>query len=143
MSQTIEFVLLSGVRPNKYYNLILFNRGIRMTEIQLGMTDKTNIKEILPLGKLVEIIQLGRPYDPDISLRFETESGETLFYDPSFGSTEAYVEYTPEKEEDSMKRIQERTMLLHNEIIGNDWALRPENVVATQGIDLSGWSDEN
>jgi hypothetical protein len=114
-----------------------------MTEIQLGMTDKTNIKEILPLGKLVEIIQLGRPYDPDISLRFETESGETLFYDPSFGSTEAYVEYTPEKEEDSMKRIQERTMLLHNEIIGNDWALRPENVVATQGIDLSGWSDEN
>jgi len=143
MSQTIEFVLLSGVRPNKYYNLILFNRGIRMTEIQLGMTDKTNIKETMPLGKLVEIMQHGRPYDPDISLRFETENGETLFYEPSFGSTEAYVEYIPDTEEDSIRRIQERTMILRDEILGNDWALRPENVVATQGIDLSGWARKN
>jgi hypothetical protein len=71
-----------------------------MTEIQLGMTDKTNIKETMPLGKLVEIMQYGRPYDPDICLRFETETGETLFYEPSFGSTEAYVEYIPDTDED-------------------------------------------
>ena len=143
MSQNVEFVLLSDIRPNRYYNLLLFNRGIRMTEIQLGVTDRKNIQEIIPLGKLVEILQHGRPYDPDISLKFEKENGEIFRYCPGFGSSEGYVEYMPDTEEDSMRRIHERTMILRDEILGNDWALRPENVVATQGIDLSGWARKN
>jgi len=133
---TTKFVTLSQVRVGRYYNLIHFNHGIRMSHIMLGETDTTNIKSGRNLGKLIEIEQYGRSYDPDIVLHFETDNG-IEFFDPSFGSTEAYVEYEPEQM--SKARIMMRTRILEEEILGNDWALRPENVVLTQGIDLSGW----
>jgi len=133
---TTKFVTLSQLRVGRYYNLIHFNHGIRMTHIMLGETDTTNIKSGRNLGKLIEIEQYGRSYDPDIVLHFETDIG-IEFFDPSFGSTEAYVEYEPEQM--SKARIMMRTRILEEEILGNDWALRPENVVLTQGIDLSGW----
>ena len=133
---TTKFVTLSQLRVGRYYNLIHFNHGIRMTHIMLGETDTTNIKSGRNLGKLIEIEQYGRSYDPDIVLHFETDTG-IEFFDPSFGSTEAYVEYEPEQM--SKARIMMRTRILEEEILGNDWALRPENVVLTQGIDLSGW----
>ena len=134
---TTYFKLLSDIRPGKNYKLITFNHGIRMSDIQLGRTDSKNIKDITILGKLLEIRQYGRPYDPDISLCFQMENSDILLFDPSFGSTEAYIEYEFDTEEKSRGRIQERTRALAIEIEGNDWALRPENVVATQGIDTS------
>ena len=133
---TTKFVTLSQLRVGRYYNLIHFNHGIRMTHIMLGETDTTNIKSGRNLGKLIEIEQYGRSYDPDIVLHFETDTG-IEFFDPSFGSTEAYVEYEPEQM--SKARIMMRTRILEEEILGNDWALRPDNVVLTQGIDLTGW----
>jgi hypothetical protein len=140
---TTEFSLFSQIKEGRYYNLITFNNGIRMVDVQLGKTSNTNIKETIKLGKLVEIRQHGRPYDPDITLYFEDETGERFSYDPLFGSVEAYVEYELDTEEKSMIRIQERTRVLEDETLGNDWALRPENVVATQGIDLSNWNQDN
>jgi hypothetical protein len=137
---TTEFVLLSGIIPNKYYNLITFKEGIKMRDVMLGQTENKNIRETIKLGKLVEIKEYGRPYDRDVSLYFEAENGETFIYDPSFGSSEAYVEYELDTEEKSIKRIQERTLELKVEILGNDWALRPENVVATQGINISNFT---
>jgi len=110
-----------------------------MTEIQLRETSRKNIKSCQNLGKLLQIRQYGRPYDPDVILHFEDEKGKEYEIDPTLGSSEAYVEYEPETEEMSQARIVERTKILEQEIQGNDWALRPENVVLTQGIDLSGW----
>ena len=133
---TTKFSLFSELRVGHYYNLIHFNNRIRMSHIMLGETENTNIKSGRNLGKLLQIEQCGQPYDPDVVLHFETDSG-IEFFDPSFGSTEAYVEYEPEKM--SKARIMMRTRILEQEIVGNDWALRPENVVSTQGIDLSGW----
>jgi hypothetical protein len=135
---TTQFVTLSQLRVGRYYNLIHFNHGIRMSHIMLGETDTVNIKSGRNLGKLLQIEQCGQPYDPDVVLHFETDSG-IEFFDPSFGSTEAYVEYEPEKM--AKARIMMRTRILEQEIQGNDWALRPENVVLTQGIDLSGWAE--
>ena len=135
---TTQFVTFSQLRVGRYYNLIHFNNGVRMSHIMLGETETTNIKSGRNLGKLIEIEQYGRSYDPDIVLHFETDIG-IEFFDPSFGSTEAYVEYEPEQM--SKARIMMRTRILEEEILGNDWALRPENVVLTQGIDISGWKD--
>jgi hypothetical protein len=141
-NMTTKFVMLSGIRVDHYYNLIKFNQGISIIDIQLGETDSTNIKSQRNLGKLLQIQQYGRPYDPEIILHFQDETVNPfrLFtIDPSFGSIEAYVEY--ETEEMSKARILERTQLLEEEILGNDWALRPENVVLTQGIVLDGWTE--
>ena len=135
---TTKFVTLSQLRVGRYYNLIHFNNGVRMSHIMLGETETTNIKSGRNLGKLIEIEQYGRSCDPDIVLHFETDTG-IEFFDPSFGSTEAYVEYEPEQM--SKARIMMRTRILEEEILGNDWALRPENVVLTQGIDISGWAE--
>jgi hypothetical protein len=112
-----------------------------MKDIQFGRTTNKNIKNKVYMGKLLEIRQYGRPYDPDISLHFEKDDGITFDYDPSFGSSEAFVEYEPFTEEKSKSRIQHRTSILRDEILGNDWALCPENVVATQGIDISRFSN--
>ena len=140
---TTRFDLLSDLRVGNYYSLIKFNYGIRMTEIQLRETSKTNIKSCQNLGKLLKIRQYGRPYDPDVILHFEDEKGQEYEIDPTLGSSEAYVEYEPETEEMSQARIVERTKILEQEIQSNDWALRPENVVLTQGIDLSRWAEMN
>ena len=134
---TTKFVVFSDLRVGRYYNLIKFNHGIRMIDIQLGETDSANIKSQRNLGKLLQIEKYGRHYDPGVVLHFETDSVIESF-DPSFGSVEAYVEY--ETEEMSKARIMERTRVLEQEILGNDWALRPENVVLTQGIVLD-WTE--
>ena len=136
---TTRFDLLSDLRVGSYYNLIKFNHGIRMTEFQLRETSRRNIKSERNLGKLLQIRQYGRPYDPDVILHFEDEKGQEYEFDPTLGSSEAYVEYEFDTEETSKARIVERTKILEKEILGNDWALRPENVVLTQGIDISGW----
>lgn len=144
---TTEICLLSDLCVGKYYKLINFRNGIRMTDIQLRRIDSTYAQLGETLGKLLEIRQSGRPYDPDIILRFEmeTKAGNKIVIDfePTFGYSEAFVEYEPDTEEKSKDRTQKRTSILKLEIEGNDWALRPENVVATQGIDLSGWTNDD
>jgi len=140
-TMTTKFVMFSGLQVGRYYKRIKFNNGIRMVDIQLGETDSTNIKSCQKLGKLLDIMQYGRPYDPEIFLRFQDETGKGFDVDPAFGSTEAYIEYEYETEEMVKARTQERTRILEQEILGNDWALRPENVVLTQGIDLNGWTE--
>lgn len=134
---TSNLALFSDLRIGKYYKLITFQHGVRMTEIMLGQIGKEQIKSAEALGKLVEIKQIGRPYDPDFILRFQQEDGSIFGFEPTLGVAEAYLEYEPETEEHSKRRVQERVRLLAVEIQGNDWALRPENVVATQGIDIT------
>ena len=107
----------------------------------MGIIDNKKIMEKNTVGKLIEIRQYGRTYDPDILLVFEDPKGNKLEYEPFFGCVEGFVEYEPDTEAMSMERIQKRTSILKVEIEGNDWALRPENVVATQGIDLSNWAN--
>ena len=107
-----------------------------MSDIQLGITDTKNICSVKDLGKLIEVRQYGRPYDPEIMLYFQDKHNLMYEFEPSFGFREAYVEYEYEDEEISKKRVQEKTLLMKIEIEGNDWALRPENVVATQGLDI-------
>jgi hypothetical protein len=119
-----------------------------MTDIQLRRIDSTYAQLAQTLGKLLEIRQSGRPYDPDIILRFEMETTRAsnkivIDFEPTFGYSEAFIEYEPDTEEKSKDRTQKRTSILKLEIEGNDWALRPENVVATQGIDLSGWANDD
>jgi len=138
---TTEFVLLSGVRVGKYYKIISFYEGVRYYDVMMGIIDNKKIMEKNTVGKLIEIRQYGRTYDPDIMLIFEDPKGNMLEYEPFFGCVEGFVEYEPDTESMSMERIQKRTSILKVEIEGNDWALRPENVVATQGIDLSNWAN--
>jgi len=110
--------------PGKSYNLIFREFG-----------GKIKFKETL--GKLVYISIGGRLYDREMYMRFINEEGVEYYFDPPYQSSYGYIQYSDEKEEDIKKRIQERTRILQDDILGNDWALRPENVVATQGIDLS------
>ena len=139
----IKFLLLSDIRIGYYYKLITFKESIRYIDVQLRQTDNGNVYETNRLGKLLSIIQTGRSYDPDILLTFKLDSGEVIEYEPHFGSVEAFIEYEPDTEEYSKIRTQKRNSIIHNEIISNDWALRPENVVATQCIDLSNWAEGN
>jgi hypothetical protein len=132
---TTKFYLLHEISVGKYYKLLTFRNGIRMTDVRKGTIDNKFINNTDTLGKLLEIRKHGRPYDPDITLYFEGPDGKPLQFDPTFGMTEAYIEYEVDTEEKSRQRIHKRTAELKLEIIGNDWALRPENVVATQGID--------
>ena len=138
---TTEFVLLSGVRVGKYYKIISFYEGVRYFDVMMGVIDNKKIMETNTVGKLLEIRQYGRSYDPDILLVFEGLNGKKMEYEPFFGCVEGFVEYEQDTEFMSMERIQKRTSILKVEIEGNDWALRPENVVATQGIDLSNWAN--
>jgi len=140
---TTEFSLLSGLRIGKFYKVITFREGVRYYDIMMGVIDNKKIHETNMLGKLIEIRQYGRQFDPDILLLFEDSKGNKLEYEPFFGCVEGFVEYEPDTEERSKERIQERTSILKIEIEGNDWALRPENVAATQGIDLSCWTEGN
>ena len=137
---SIEFVSFSGVKVGKHYNRITFKNGVRMTDIQLGKIHKNQIHKRETMGLLVDIALHGRSYDPDPTFHFKHPDNYMISYDPPFTMTEAYEEYEPDTEEKSKQRILERTSQLRWEIIGNDWALRPENVLATQSIDTSPWS---
>jgi len=139
----VSFVNISGVRLNRYYKLVRFGNGIKYSEILVGTTSYKNITEENPLGKLVQIRQYGRQYDPDVLFMFEDNMGRVYEFDPPFCSTYGYIDYDPEEDTEmkSMERIMERTLIMKYEIEGNDWALRPENVVATQGIDISGFAE--
>jgi hypothetical protein len=140
---TTEFSLLSDIRVGKYYKTITFLVGVRYYDIMMGVIDNNKIHETNTLGKLLEIRQYGRQYDPDILLIFEDSKGNKFEYEPSFGCVEGFVEYEPDTEEMSKKRIQKRSSILKEDIESNDWAFRPENVAATQGIDLRNWKEEN
>jgi len=140
---TTRIYLLHEIVIGKYYKLITFRNGIRMTDVTRGIIDNKYLKDAETLGKLVEIQKHGRPYDPDITLYFQGLDGKKLQFDPTFGMTEAYIEYEVDTEELSKKRIIERTNILKMDIIGNDWALRPENVISTQGIDTHNYKPSN
>ena len=140
LPMSIDFVLFSELQIGKKYRRVQFQRGIRYTDIQQRHTVIENVHEIMDLGKLIDIEQYGRSYDPDILLLFQKDE-TTYRFEPVFGLVDAYIEYEDDTEEDSMRRTFERTALYKDEILGNDWALRPENVVVTQGIDLSVWAE--
>ena len=141
-SKMVNIVTYSGVLINRYYKLVKLGNGFKHKDLLIGTTSSKNIINETFLGKLVQIRQYGRPYDPDVSFLFENEKGETIEYEPTVSGPFCYVEYNPDDYSDikSMWRTIERTSLLKIEIEGNDWALRPENVVATQGIDLSSYA---
>jgi hypothetical protein len=137
---SVSFVLFSEVKIGNSYRRLRFQHGIRQSDIQLRKTDVENVQEITDLGKLIDIEQYGRSYDPDILFLFQKDD-QAYRFEPAFWSSEAYIEYEEDTEEDSRRRILERTARCKDEILGNDWALRPENVVATQGIDVTNWAE--
>jgi hypothetical protein len=140
---TTIFVLFSQVKVGKHYNRITFKHGVRMTDIQLGRIQKSQIAKKETMGLLTEISVEGRAYDPDPRFHFKHPDGHVISYNPTFALTEAYEEYEPDSEEKSEQRIRERTQLIKEDIEGNDWAFRPENVLHTQDIDTSTWSISN
>jgi hypothetical protein len=111
-----------------------------MTDIQLGRVNTSNIIKTEVMGLLTEITLNGRSYDPDPTFHFTHPQGHKIFYVPPFTMTEAYIEYEPDTEEKSKQRILERTEIMKPEILGNDWALRPENVLQTQDISIKQWN---
>jgi hypothetical protein len=111
-----------------------------MTDIQLGRIQKSQIAKKETMGLLTDISLEGRTYDPDPRFHFKHPDGHNISYNPTFALTEAYEEYEPDTEEKSKQRTCERTQLIKEDIQGNDWALRPENVLHTQDIDTSTWS---
>jgi len=136
---TTHFVSLHELRVGKYYRLINFRRDVNRQEVERGYVETCKVINVRLAGKLLNIRQYGRPYDPEVELCFDLD-GQIYDDRPSFGISERWVEYEVDTEEKSKKRIQERTKFMAIEIQGNDWALRPENVVATQGIDISNFA---
>ena len=136
---TTHYLFTSDLRIGGYYNVVKLRYGVRISDIiATGSVKNANILSLKPLGKLIEIRQIGRPYDPDIKLLFEKD-GRHLEIIPELSS--GFSEYEPDTEEMSIQRTLERTRILRDEIRGNDWALRPENVLFTQDIDLNGWAE--
>lgn len=133
---TTEIALFSDLCVGKNYKLLSFHNGVLVTDILRRQVKSEDIRVSKTLGKLLEIRTYGRAYDPDIVYYFEKEDGTREGFEHSFGIKEAYLEYEPDTEDQSRMRIQERVSALAEEIRGNDWALRPENVIATQGIDI-------
>ena len=124
-----NLVHLSNLNVKKYYNLV-------------SVDHNKKIKYICEMGKLLDIQLYGRNYDPDVDLLFQ-KNGENFRFQADFNPSYGFIEYNIEETEDVVReRIQCRTHILKNEILGNDWALRPENVVATQGIDISMYIQE-
>uniref|UniRef100_A0A6C0LDZ7 Uncharacterized protein n=1 Tax=viral metagenome TaxID=1070528 RepID=A0A6C0LDZ7_9ZZZZ len=122
---TTRAIHFSNLEVGKYYNLVSIDHNKK-------------IKFIKTMGKLVNINLYGRSYDPDVEFTFCNEQGIMYRFEPSFNSSFVYTEYPGEETEDQVRdRIQERNRAIQYEIVSNDWALRPENVVATQGINVS------
>ena len=139
----VDFVFASGVKLDRYYKMVEFYPLLRASELLTGKMSYRNIVREERLGKLIQIRVYGTAYDPDILFLFEAEDGGLFEYDPPLQSKYGYVEYDPEEESEttSRDRVIDRTLLLKVDIEGNDWALRPENVVATQGIDISRFAE--
>jgi hypothetical protein len=128
---SINFSTIFDLCPGKYYKLLKFKYGIKIIDIANNITSIKNIENIKKLGKLLEINEYNYFY-------FEDEvNGKKFYYKPLCTFTEAYQIYEYNEEENSKLRIYERNNILKNQILGNDWALRPENVIYTQGIDTS------
>jgi len=121
----------------RYYKLIRIKSAYTVKNFPFGKIKKQYIESEVDMGQVLDIKSYGRPYDPDVCFIYHEVDGEKKAFYPTFSSSEIYVEYNPYSEEKSKMRVQKRTSILKEEILGNDWALRPENVVATQGIDIS------
>lgn len=125
-----NLVHLSNLKVKKYYNLVSIDYN-------------NKVKYICKMGKLLDIQLYGRNYDPDVDLLFQKEDGETFRFQADFSPSYGFTEYNMEESEDIVReRVQTRTHSLKSEILGNDWALSPENVVAIQGIDTSMYLQE-
>jgi len=139
MSNIINFVRFSEVKVGKYYNVLRITTEVSTKHFLSNSINKEDAEFIINLGEILDIKLYGRSYDPDVCFIYYNIDGiEQAFY-PTFSSSEIYEECEPE--EKSRIRVHERTSILKEGILGNDWALRPENVVATQGIDISGFRE--
>ena len=136
-----KITLLSDLCVGRFYKIIHFCNGINFNAIHSGRIDNSDLDKLdkNTLGKLLEIqLQVNDHYArPSVILYFENYDGSRLEYEPLFGYSEAYIEYEPQHEEISRKRIQNRTRILKDGIVDNDWALHPNNVLYTQDIDVS------
>lgn len=136
-----KLVPLPDLCIGRFYKIIHFRNGINFNAINTGIIDNSDLDKLdkNTLGKLLEIkLQLNDHYArPSVILYFENYDGSRLEYEPIFGYSEAYIEYEPQHEQISRERIQNRTRILKNEIVDNDWALHPDNVLYTQDIDVS------
>jgi hypothetical protein len=135
---TVRLFTLSELTPGRYYEFIQLRSNLSIHPGHTRFVSDEQILMKIKLGKLLKIDIYGRPYDPEVLLHFEHESGTRSKFEPMFVNLEHYAEYDPpDNEEDSKQRILERTRVVKYDILANDWALRPENVVATQGIDIT------
>uniref|UniRef100_A0A6C0JEE3 Uncharacterized protein n=1 Tax=viral metagenome TaxID=1070528 RepID=A0A6C0JEE3_9ZZZZ len=127
----------------RYYKLIRIKSEYSVKNFPFDKINKQYIESEVDLGQVLDIKLYGRSYDPYLCFIYHDVDGEKKEFYPTFSSSEIYLEYNPYSEEKSKMRVQKRTSILKEEILGNDWALRPENVVATQGIDISGFREGN
>ena len=93
-------------------------------------------KKLKYVGKFIRHEQFG--YGDSMSCYdIFDDNGKNVVVQYTYEGTTSYVEVDMDTEEKSKERIIERIKILKEGIEGNDWALRPENVVATQGLDIS------
>lgn len=96
------------------------------------------------LGRFARVQTYGRTYYPYIDFFFVDTSGNEMnenCYPLQFG--EPYFLEVEEPNIVSKKRTISRTLIMKDEITTNHYAFSPENVVATQGIDISGFQKKN
>ena len=135
---TVRLFTLSELTPGRYYEFIQLRSNLSIHPGHTRIVSDEQILMKIKLGKLLKIDIYGRPYDPEVLLHFEHESGTRSKFEPMFVNLEHYAEYEPpDNEEDSKQRIQERTRARPSHWRVYRISRRPENVVATQGIDIT------
>jgi hypothetical protein len=139
MCEVVNFLRFSDVKIGRYYNVLRIKTEVSLKHFLSNSINKEDAEFIINLGVILDIKLYGKSYDPDVCFIYHDVDGVKQAFYPTFSSSEIYEEYEPE--EKSKIRVQKRTSILKEEILGNDWALRPQNVVSTQGIDISGFQE--
>jgi hypothetical protein len=128
-SEEIEVFRLTP-QINKYYETTEFTRK----EGKWPNEHYYSNKKLKYVGKFIKHEQYGFGDSMSCYDIFDND-GEEVIVQYTYEGTTSYREV--EVDGNSKERIIKRTKILKEEIEGNDWALRPENVVATQGLDIS------
>jgi hypothetical protein len=101
---SILLLQLSQLKPGKYYNFIQLHPNVHISYgISKKFVSNEQIALQIKLGKLLKIDVYGRPYDPEVTLKFEDENGKNYRFEPMILSLEHYSEYEPDTEEHSKK----------------------------------------
>ena len=130
----IEEIKVFRLKPQvgKYYKTTEYTRK----EGKYPYEHYYSTKKLKYVGKFIKHEQYGWGDSMSCFDIFDN-NGKNVIVQYTYEGTTSYIEVDMDCEEKSKERIIKRTQILKEGIRGNDWALRPENVVTTQGIELN------